>query len=184
MKTKAYKTIKIYKALTGKNKEKLIHHKTHLRVRLHRLDTNHINHLQIVQNQITTGHTADTNNNIVSNEAKLMPIEPHPAIHSSFLRNVSTNPDHLLHKLLHNLSPPRMMRKSIYNNTENLIMLHITHHNTDQKTHRTQAKKTIHSQAVQQLLLVIPDSSILNRPPPDIDKTKDELPRQTRRLLA
>ena len=89
-----------------------------------------------------------------------------------------------MNRLLHNPPPPRSMKKSIFNNTDNLILLHSTHHNTDQQTHRTQARKTIHTQAVQQHLLTIPNSSILNRPPPDIDKTEEELPRRTRRLLA
>ena len=143
--------------------------------------------MQIVQNQIAriaTGHTADTNNNIVNNEAKLMPIEPHTAVHSSNLRYDSTNPDHPLHKLLHNPSQPRMMKKSNFNNRENLILLHTAHHNTNQQTHKTQAKKTIHSQAVQQHLLTIPDSTILNRRPPTVNETELELPRQTQRQLA
>ena len=49
-----------------------------------------------------------------------VPIEPQTTIHSSNLRHDSTNPDHHLNKLLHNPSPPRMMKKSIFNNTENL----------------------------------------------------------------
>ena len=76
------------------------------------------------------------------------------------------------------------MKKTIFNNTDNLITLHTTHHNTDQPAHKTQAKKTIHTQTVQQHLLTIPDSNIFNRPPPDIDKTETDLPRRTWRLLA
>ena len=76
------------------------------------------------------------------------------------------------------------MKKSIYNNTENLIMFHTTHHNIDQQTHRIQAKKITHTQAVQQHLLTIPDNSILNRPPPKIGKTVTELRREAQRLLA
>ncbi|MEL6805403.1 MAG: hypothetical protein AAFO91_16665, partial [Bacteroidota bacterium] len=199
-KSKAYKTIKIYKALTGsswgKNKETLIHtYKSITRPILEYacttwaplISTTNFNHLQIVQNQIAriaTGHTADTNNNIVNSEAKLLPLQSHTTIHSSNLRFDSTRPDHPLNKLLHNPDPPRLMKKTIFNNSDNLITLHTTHHNTDQPAHKTQAKKTIHTQIVQQHLLTIPDSSILNRPPPDIDKTETDLPRRTRRLLA
>ena len=39
-------------------------------------------------------------------------------------------------------------------------------------------------QAVQQFMSTIPKSNILNRLPPEIDKTETELPRQTWRLLA
>ena len=49
---------------------------------------------------------------------------------------------------------------------------------------KTQAKKTIHTQMEQHHLLTIPDSNILNRTPPGIDKTETDLPRHTRRLLA
>ena len=44
--------------------------------------------------------------------------------------------------------------------------------------------RTIHTQAVQRHLATIPNSSILNIPPPEIDKTETELQRKTRRLLA
>ena len=76
------------------------------------------------------------------------------------------------------------MKKTIFNNTDNLITLHTTHHSTNQPSHSIQAKKTIHTQAVSHHLATIPNNNILNRPPPEIDKTEIELPRQTRRLLA
>ena len=199
-KTKAYKTIKIYKALTGttwgKNKQTLLHtYKSITRPIIEYacttwspiISTTNFNHLQIVQNQIAriaTGHTADTNNNIVNNEAKLLPIDSHTIIHSSNLRYDATTPNHPLNRMLQNPAPPRMMKKSIFNNPDNLILLQTTHHNTDHQIHKTQAKKTIHTEAVQRHLLTIPDSRILNRPPPDIDKSEDELPRETQRRLA
>ena len=76
------------------------------------------------------------------------------------------------------------MKKTIFNHPDNLISYHTAHHNTDQPIHKTLAKKTIHTQAVRQHLTTIPDSRILNRPPPEKDKTETELPRQTQRLLA
>ena len=54
----------------------------------------------------------------------------------------------------------------------------------DQPSHETLAKNTIHTQAVKRHLATIPNSSILNKPPPEIDKTDTEIQRQTRRLLA
>ena len=51
-------------------------------------------------------------------------------------------------------------------------------------SHKTLAKKTIHTHAVQRHFATIPNSIILNRPPPEIDKTETELQRRTRRLLA
>ena len=76
------------------------------------------------------------------------------------------------------------MKKSIFNNTDDHIILHTTHHSEDQIHLRNQAKKTIHTQAVQQHLATIPNYSILNRPPPTVDDTEKQLPRPTRRLLA
>ena len=97
-KTKAYKTVKIYKALTGtswgKNKETLIHtYKSITRSILEYactiwaplISTTNFNHLQIVQNQIAriaTGRTAYTNNNIVYRKAKLLPVESRTTIQS------------------------------------------------------------------------------------------------------
>ena len=106
--------------------------------------------------RIATGHTANTNNNTLHNEAKIMPIEPHTAVYSSNIRHDSTNPDHPLHKLLYNPSPPRIVKKR------------------RQYTSNPFNNTSWHS----------PKSSILKRPPPDFNKTKDEPPTQTRRLLA
>ena len=94
---------------------------------------------------------------------------------------MTINPDHPLNKLLHNPAPPRMMKNSIFNNPDNLIIIHTAHHETDQATCKTIDKKTIHTHAVQQHLLTIPNNIVLNRPPPKIDESKKELPRQTRR---
>ena len=199
-KTKAYKTIKIYKALTGsswgKHKDTLLHtYKTITRPILEYacstwapiISSTNNNHLQIVQNQIAriaTGHTADTNNNIVNLEAKLLPIASHTKIHSSNFRYDTTLPDHPLNHLHYNPTPPRLKRKSIFNHTDDLITLHTAHHDQDQLPHKTQAKKIIHTQAVQQHLATIPDNSILHRRPPDIDETEKQLTRKTQRTLA
>ena len=131
-----------------------------------------------------TGHTADTNNNIVNQESKLLPIEPHTTIHSSSLRHEATRPDHPLNHLLQNPRPPRIMKKTIFNNSDNLITLHTAHHNTNQRSHLLQDRKTIHTHAVTQHLATLPNSSILNRPSPEVDETERLLPRQTRRQLA
>ena len=199
-KTKAYKTIKIYKALTGaswgKSKDTLLHtYKSITRPILEYASTlwspiissTNFNQLQIVQNQIAriaTGHTADTNNNIVNNEANLLPLASHTKIHSSNLRYDSTRPDHPLNRLLYTPTPPRFMKETIFNSPDNLITLHTVHHNTDQPACKTLAKKTIHTQAVRQHLQTIPDSTILNGPPLKIDDSEDKLPRQTQRRLA
>ncbi|MEL6804603.1 MAG: hypothetical protein AAFO91_12575, partial [Bacteroidota bacterium] len=199
-KSKAYKTIKIYKALTGtswgKNKETIINtYKSITRPILEYacstwapiISTTNYNQLQIVQNQIAriaTGHTADTNNNTVNQEAKLLPITAHTNLHTSNFRYDTTHPDHPLNSLHHNPPPPRQKKKSVFNSTDNFILLHTTHHNEDQTQHKNQAKKAIHSEIVQQHLATIPNNNILNRPAPTIDETEVQLPRQTRRQLA
>ena len=133
---------------------------------------------------LATGHTADTNNNIVNHEAKLLPVNTHTTIHSSNLRYDSTKPDHPLNRLLYNPAPDRSMKKTIFNNDDNLTLLHTVHPDSDQPSHKTLAKKTIHTHIVQRHLSTIPDNNIINRPPPEIDKSETELPRRTRRLLA
>ena len=119
-----------------------------------------------------------------NNEANLLPLDSHTTVHSSNLRYDSTKPDYPLNRLLHTPTPPRLMKKTIFNNPGNLISLHTFHHNTDQPACKTLAKKTIHTQAVRQHLETIPDSTILNRPPPKVDDSEDKLPRQTQRMLA
>ena len=140
-----------------------------------------------MQNQIAriaTGHTADTNNNTVNLEAKLLPITSHTALHTSNFRYDTTHPDHPLNNLHYNPPPPRLKKKSLFNNTDNLTTLHSPHHNEDHPSHKTIAKTIIHTHIVQQHLASIPNNSILHRPPPEIDKTEQQLPRQTRRRLA
>ena len=198
--TKAYKTIKIYKSLTGsswgKNKDTLLHtYRSITRPIIEYAcstwapiisDTN-FNHLQTIQNQIAriaTGHTADTNNKTVNHEAKLLPIDSHTKIQSSNTKYIATTPEHPLNHLLHNPQPPRLMKKTIFNTTDNLISLHTAHHHTDHPIHTIRAKKTIHTQVVSEHLSTTPNNPILNRPPPEIDKTEADLPRRTQRLLA
>ena len=77
-----------------------------------------------------------------------------------------------------------MKKKSIFNSPEDLITLHTAHHNTDYSAYKTQDKKTIHTHVVQNHIRTIPNNSIINRPPPEIDKSEEELPRKTRRQLA
>ena len=62
------------------------------------------NHLQVLQNQktrIAIEHTADTNNNTVNQESKLLPINSHTAVHLSNLRHTSTIPEHPLNLITH-----------------------------------------------------------------------------------
>ena len=64
-------------------------------------------------------------------------MDSHTTIHSLSLRYDVTTPDHPLNKLLQNPAPPRIMKKSIFNSPDNLILLHTTHHNIDHLTHKT-----------------------------------------------
>ena len=68
------------------------------------------NHLQVIQNQIARiaiGHMADTNYNTANQESKLLPINLHPAIHSSNLEHNSMKPENPLYHLLHDPSSPK-----------------------------------------------------------------------------
>ena len=55
-----------------------------------------------------------------------------------------------------------MLKKIIFNNSENPTTLHTTHHNTNQWSHILQDRKTIHTQVVSEHLKTVSNSSILN----------------------
>ena len=57
--------------------------------------------------------------------------------------------------------PPRTMKKLIFT-------IHTAYHNIDQSIYKMQSRK-----------ITIPNNNIVNRPPPEIDKTETELPTQT-----
>ena len=63
--------------------------------------------------------------------------------------------------------PPRTMKKLIFT-IHNLTLLHTAYHNIDQSIYKMQSRK-----------ITIPNNNIVNRPPPEIDKTETELPTQT-----
>ena len=199
-KDKAEKTINILKALTsthwGKNKETLINtYKTVTRPILEYAGTiyapiisdKQLTALQVTQNQglrIATGCTSDTNINHIHDETKILPIEKHLRLHSSQLRQKSSHPDHPLHRLTTQPQPPRLKKKTIFNNNQYTLNIdpdptHAIDENTIKRN-----MKTIHTTIVQDHLSNRPINKLLNRPPPDIDKKEETLPHSTRRKLS
>ena len=136
-KTKADKTLKILKALTsihwGKSKETLTNtYKTVTRPILEyggtifgpTITKTQLMHLQTKQNQalrIATGCTADTNNDHLHDETNILPLKEHLRLHGSQLRQKATDPDHPLHRLTEQPPPPRLMKKTIFNNNDYTI---------------------------------------------------------------
>ena len=76
------------------------------------------------------------------------------------------------------------MKQTIFNSTDHIIPIHTCLPQEHLEKHLTQTRKIIHTQAVQQHLSKTPPSELLNRPPPEIDKSETSLPRETRRTLA
>ena len=200
LKDKAEKTINILKALTsthwGKNKETLTNtYKTVTRPILEYAGTiyapiisdKQLTALQVKENQglrIATGCTSDTNINHIHDETKILPIEKHLRLHSSQLRQKASHPDHPLHSLTTQPQPPRLKKKTIFNNNQYTLNIdpdptHAIDENTIKRN-----MKTIHTTIVQDHLSNRPINKLLNRPPPDIDKKEETLPHSTRRKLS
>ena len=143
--------------------------------------------LQVTQNQglrIATGCTSDTNINHIHDETKILPIEKHLRLHSSQLRQKASHPDHPLHSLTTQPQPPRLKKKTIFNNNQYTLNIdpdptHAIDENTIKRN-----MKTIHTTIVQDHLSNRPINKLLNRPPPDIDKKEETLPHSTRRKLS
>ena len=75
------------------------------------------------------------------------------------------------------------MNKTIFNNNDYTINKETEAHLTDNDVR--QNLKTIHSIIVQtHLNNRPPNNKLLNRPPPEIDKTEETLPHSTRRRLS
>ena len=143
--------------------------------------------LQVKENQglrIATGCTSDTNINHIHDETKILPIEKHLRLHSSLLRQKASHPDHPLHRLTTQPQPPRLKKKTIFNNNQYTLNIdpdptHAIDENTIKRN-----MKTIHTTIVQDHLSNRPINKLLNRPPPDIDKKEETLPHSTRRKLS
>ena len=143
--------------------------------------------LQVKENQgprIATGCTSDNNINHIHDETKNLPIEKHLRLHSSQLRQKASHHDHPLHRLTTQPQPPRLKKKTIFNN--NQYTLNIDPDPTlaiDENTIKRNMK-TIHTTIVQDHLNNRPINKLLNRPPPDIDKKEETVPHSTRRKLS
>ena len=157
-KDKAEKTINILKAKTsthwGKNKETLTNtYKTVTGPILEYAGTiyapiisdKQLTSLQVTQNQglrIATGCTSDTNINHIHDETKILPIEKHLRLHSSQLRQKASHPDHPLHRLTTQPQPPRLKKKTIFNNNQYTINIdpdptHAIYENTIKRNMKT-----------------------------------------------
>ena len=143
--------------------------------------------LQVKENQglrIATGCTSDTNINHIHDETKILPIEKHLRLHSSQLRQKVSHPDHPLYRLTTQPQPPRLRKKTIFNNNQYTLNIdpdptHAIDENTIKRN-----MKTIHTTIVQDHLNNRPINKLLSRPPPDIDKKEETLPHSTRRKLS
>ena len=197
---KATKTLKVLKALTstkwGKQKETIINtYKAITRPVLEYASTiwspivapTNINKLQVIQNtalRIATGCTKDSNIEHLHNETKILPMTEHLKLHSSQLRQQTQHPNHPLHAFTRQPPPNRYKKQTIFDNNNNYTYnIDLEPDMADNITIK-QNIKDIHTSITQNYLHSIPDNRLLNRPPPDIDKSEDTLPRHIRRNLA
>ena len=175
-KEKASKTINVLKALTstkwGKDKETIVAtYKAITRPQLEYASTvwspivsnTQMNKLQVIQNnalRIATGCTADTNTNHLHQETLVLPLSNHLRLHASQLKEKTKLPYHPLHPLRMQPKPPRIMKKTIFQENNN--------YTTDIKTNSqnielaviTNNMKQIHTEIVHQYTQTIPDNTI------------------------
>jgi hypothetical protein len=198
-KTKAQKTLNIYKALTGtswgKHKETITHtYKSITRPIMEYASTiwgpiaTHTNHnkLQTTQNsilRIATGHTADTNTQHLHTETKILPLIKHIQLHTSNLRTRTAHKNHPLNKYYTCPTPPRQMKPTLTHNNFTLN-LH-TCPNKQARPPETQTiNKTLHTQHVKNYINTLTHNKIINTLPLPIHKSEQTLTRKQRRLLA
>ena len=199
-KIKANKTINIIKALTGtqwgKQKETLAStYKTITRPVIEYASTvwspiasdTNIKKLQTIQNsalRIATGCTADTNAQHLHDETQILPIKQHLQLHASQLLQKSEHITHPLHHLT--LQPPatRKQKQSIFHPDYQHITRIKTNKKDTQEDNIKKNLKTIHTTTVNTYLMNRAPNKTINQIPPEINRTEEDLPRQTRRTLA
>ena len=115
-------------------------------------------------------------------ETNILPLKEHLRLHGSQLRQKVTDHNHPLHRLTEQPPPPRLMKKTIFNNNEYTINKETEARLTDNDVR--QNLKTIHSIIVQTHLNNRPPNKLSNRPPSEIDKIEETLPHSTRRRLS
>ena len=189
---KAQNSLKITKALAGtswgKQKECLLAtYKTITRPIIEYASTvwspiastTNTNKLQVIQNsalRTATGNTIDTNTPHLHQETQVLPIAEHLKLHASQLRQKARDPEHPLYSLTHQPELTRWMKQSIFQNRN---------YTTNLETGTIKENiKTIHSEIVTNYTRRIEPNKVLHEQAPPIHPSEQELPRQTRRVLA
>ena len=197
---KAKATTNIIKALSGtnwgKNKETLVAtYKTITRPIIEygsttwspTISQTNIQQLQRIQNtalRIATGCTKDTNVQHLHDETQVLPLDTHLRLHASQLRQKSLDTTHPLNHLIHQPTPPRNMKTSIFQpNNDYTINIPLTTTNPTELQIK-QNIKTIHTQIVHSHLSQRHPNKVINTQAPDISEKEQTLPRHTRRTLA
>jgi len=199
-KEKASKTINILKALTstkwGKDKETVVAtYKAITRPQIEYASTvwspiispTQMNKLETIQNnalRIATGCTADTNTHHLHQETLVLPVPAHLRLHASQLKEKTKLPYHPLHPLRMQPEPPRIMKRTIFQENNNYTIDIKTNSQNIELAAITNNMKQIHTEIVNQHNQNTPDNKILQTKAPDIDKSENTLPRSTRVLLA
>ena len=199
-KEKASKTINMLKALTtkkwGKDKETIVAtYKAITRPQLEYastvwspiISTTNMNELQTLQNtalRIATGCTADTDISHLHQETLVLPLETHLKLHASQLKEKTKLPFHPLHPLRTQPKPPRIKKKTIFQENNDYTTEIKTNVQNIEPATIINNMIQIHTKIVQQHTQDIPDNKILKTKAPEIDKLENTLSRNTRVLLA
>ena len=197
--TKSKQTLKLIKAISGTNwgqqKETLVNtYKQYTRPILEYaspawapiISETNITKLQAIQNaalRCATGHTKDTNQKHYHQETQVLPLRTHIRMTTSQYRESARDPEHPLHETLATPDPPRDMKSTAIDTKYSLTVQSCDRENKNEEERRIN-RKIIHTTIVKQHLSARPTHPLLDRKPPDVDKTERQLPRAKRRTLA
>ena len=145
-----------------------------------------LNKLQVIQNnalRLATGCTKDTNQQHLHEETKVLPINQHLILHASQLRQKSQLPSHPLNDLTKPIVSKRLLKSTIYKNSNYTINFDTEPINTTIETIKDNMT-SIHSKIVTDYLDNRDINKIINVRAPEIHKSELTLCRKTRRTLA
>ena len=142
--------------------------------------------LQTIQNsalRLATGCTSDTNTQHLHVETKVLPIEEHLKLQASQLRQKAQLQSHPLNKLTKFEPSKKLKRPTIFDNYNHTINYDDTSNLYTKETIELN-KKLIHTDITADYLRGNKPNKVINQNAPEINKSEENLTRETRRILA
>lgn len=143
------------------------------------------NKLKVAENEalrIATGCHRMTDTDHLHRETKVLPIKKHAEMVSKQYLLSCYLPGHPGHKHVDKPDPPRRLKKNIMMERNTIAPLVQDDPITKETIKR--GIKNIHTESVRNVLEQYTDNKLLNRPPPEIDKTEESLSRTVRSTLS